>query len=42
MRSRTRRQSVLHGDTYYAAYAHAMLLKRRRGFPFVHPFDDRR
>jgi threonine dehydratase len=31
---------VLYGDTYDAAYAHAMRLKRRHGLAFVHPFDD--
>ena len=31
---------VLHGDSYDEAYAHAMLLKRRRGLAFVHPYDD--
>ena len=33
-------QVVLHGDTYSDAYAHAMVLKRRRGLAFVHPYDD--
>jgi threonine dehydratase len=33
-------QVVLHGDTYADAYAHAMVLKRRRGLAFVHPYDD--
>jgi threonine dehydratase len=31
---------VLHGDNYDAAYKHAMRLKRRGGFTFVHPYDD--
>ncbi|MEW6688506.1 MAG: threonine ammonia-lyase, biosynthetic [Pseudomonadota bacterium] len=31
---------VLRGDSYSDAYAHAMRLKRRRGFSFVHPYDD--
>jgi threonine dehydratase len=33
-------QVVLHGDSYDEAFAHAMRLKRRRGLPFVHPYDD--
>jgi threonine dehydratase len=31
---------VLRGDSYDEAYAHAMLLKRRLGLSFVHPYDD--
>ena len=31
---------VLHGDSYSDAHAHAMLLEKRRGLSFVHPFDD--
>jgi threonine dehydratase len=31
---------VLHGDSYDEAYAHAMMLKRRQGLAFVHPYDD--
>ena len=31
---------VLHGDSYDAAYAHAVRLKKRRGLVFVHPYDD--
>ncbi len=31
---------VLHGDSYSDAYAHALLLEKKRGLTFVHPFDD--
>jgi threonine dehydratase len=31
---------VLHGDSYDDAYAHAMMLARRRRLTFVHPYDD--
>jgi len=31
---------VLHGDSYSDAYAHAVLLEKKRGLTFVHPFDD--
>ena len=31
---------VLEGDSYDEAYAHAMALKRRHGYTFVHPYDD--
>ena len=31
---------VLHGDSYDAAYAHAVRLRKRRGLVFVHPYDD--
>lgn len=31
---------VLKGDSYDEAYAEAMRLKRRRGYAFVHPYDD--
>jgi len=31
---------VLTGDSYDDAYAHAMRLKRRHGYSFVHPYDD--
>ncbi len=32
--------SVLHGDSYDAAYAHSMTLAAELGLTFVHPFDD--
>jgi threonine dehydratase len=31
---------VLHGDSFSDAYAHALVLQRRRKLTFVHPFDD--
>jgi threonine dehydratase len=31
---------VLQGDNYDAAYAHARKVEGRRGFTFVHPYDD--
>ena len=31
---------VLHGDSYSDAHAHAVLLEKKRGLTFVHPFDD--
>jgi threonine dehydratase len=31
---------VLHGDSFSDAYAHALILQRRRKLTFVHPFDD--
>ena len=31
---------VLHGDSYTDAHAHALLLEKKRGLTFVHPFDD--
>ena len=31
---------VLHGDTYDEAYAHARGLEARKGYTFVHPYDD--
>jgi len=31
---------VLTGDSYDDAYAHALQLKRRHGYSFVHPYDD--
>ncbi len=31
---------VLHGDSYDAAYAHALVLEKREKLAFVHPFDD--
>jgi threonine dehydratase len=31
---------VLKGDSYDEAYAHAMLLQKKRHLTFVHPFDD--
>ena len=31
---------VLHGDSYSDAYAYALLLEKKRGLTFVHPFDD--
>ncbi|MGH8688774.1 MAG: threonine ammonia-lyase, biosynthetic [Burkholderiales bacterium] len=31
---------VLRGDSFDEAYAHAMALKRRHGYTFVHPYDD--
>ncbi len=31
---------VLHGESYDAAYHHAMELTKKHGFTFVHPYDD--
>jgi threonine dehydratase len=31
---------VLHGDSYSDAHGHALLLEKKRGLTFVHPFDD--
>ena len=31
---------VLHGDSYSDAYAHSLVLEKRQGLTFVHPFDD--
>ena len=31
---------VLHGDSYSDAYAHAVVLEKKQGLTFVHPFDD--
>ncbi len=31
---------VLHGDSYSDAHQHALLLEKKRGLSFVHPFDD--
>jgi threonine dehydratase len=31
---------VIEGDTYDAAYEHALQLEQERGLVFVHPFDD--
>ena len=31
---------VLHGDSYSDAYSHALLLQKKQGLTFVHPFDD--
>lgn len=33
-------KTVLHGDSYDEAYAHAMELVKERGLTFLHPFDD--
>jgi threonine dehydratase len=33
-------EAVLHGDTYDAAYDHAVKLAAERQLAFVHPFDD--
>jgi threonine dehydratase len=33
-------QVVLHGDSYTDAYQHALLLEKKQGLTFVHPFDD--
>ena len=33
-------KTVLHGDSYDEAYAHAMELVAERGLTFLHPFDD--
>ncbi len=31
---------VLHGESYSDAYEHAVLLEKKKGLTFVHPFDD--
>ena len=31
---------VLHGESYTDAYNHALLLEKKQGLTFVHPFDD--
>jgi threonine dehydratase len=31
---------VLHGDSYSDAHAHAVVLEKKHGLTFVHPFDD--
>ena len=31
---------VLHGDSYSDAHAHAVVLEKKQGLTFVHPFDD--
>jgi threonine dehydratase len=31
---------VLHGDSYSDAHAHSLVLQKRHGLTFVHPFDD--
>ncbi len=31
---------VLHGDSYSDAHQHALVLEKKRGLTFVHPFDD--
>jgi threonine dehydratase len=31
---------VLHGESYSDAYQHALLLEKKQGLTFVHPFDD--
>jgi threonine dehydratase len=31
---------VLHGESYSDAYDHAVLLEKKNGLTFVHPFDD--
>ncbi len=31
---------VLHGDSYSDAYAHALVLQKKSGAVFVHPYDD--
>ena len=31
---------ILHGDSYSDAYDHALLLQKKQGLSFVHPFDD--
>jgi len=33
-------RTVLHGDSYDEAYAHATELAAERGLTFIHPFDD--
>ena len=31
---------VLHGDSYSDAYDHALVVQKKKGLTFVHPFDD--
>ena len=31
---------ILHGDSYSDAHTHAVMLEKKRGLTFVHPFDD--
>ncbi|HEX5287155.1 MAG TPA: pyridoxal-phosphate dependent enzyme, partial [Polaromonas sp.] len=31
---------ILHGDSYSDAHAHAVVLEKKQGLTFVHPFDD--
>ena len=31
---------VLHGESYSDAYTHAVVLEKKQGLTFVHPFDD--
>ena len=33
-------KTLLHGDTYDEAYAHALQLGEERGLVFIHPYDD--
>ncbi len=33
-------KTILHGDSYDEAYAHAMTLVAEKGLTFLHPFDD--
>ncbi len=33
-------KTLLHGDSYDDAYAHALELGREQGLTFIHPFDD--
>ena len=33
-------ETVLFGDSYSDAYAHALVLQKQQGLTFVHPFDD--
>ena len=33
-------KTLLHGDTYDEAYAHALQLSEERGLVFIHPYDD--
>ncbi|HFD80922.1 MAG TPA: threonine ammonia-lyase, biosynthetic [Gammaproteobacteria bacterium] len=33
-------RTLLHGDTYDEAYAHALQLAEERGMVFIHPYDD--
>jgi threonine dehydratase len=33
-------RTLLHGDTYDEAYAHALTLAEERGMVFIHPYDD--
>jgi threonine dehydratase len=32
--------TVLHGDTFDEAYAHARSIEKERGMTFIHPYDD--